>query len=112
MATPGHTRGHVVFADEAAGLLFAGDHVLPRITPSIGFEPAPPPQPAGRLPGLAASWSGPGRTPRCCRRTARSGMRVHERVDELLAHHGERLDATLAAVREGRGTAARRSPRC
>src|SRR5690606_36684298 len=36
--TPGHTQGHYVFADRAAGLLFAGDHVLPTITPSIGFE--------------------------------------------------------------------------
>ena len=39
--TPGHTQGHVVFADHADGLLFAGDHVLPTITPSIGFEPVP-----------------------------------------------------------------------
>ena len=37
--TPGHTQGHVVFTDAGAGLLFAGDHVLPHITPSIGFEP-------------------------------------------------------------------------
>ena len=37
--TPGHTQGHVVFTDSASGLLFAGDHVLPHITPSIGFEP-------------------------------------------------------------------------
>ena len=35
-ATP---RGHVVFHDEAAAMLFAGDHVLPHITPSIGFQP-------------------------------------------------------------------------
>ena len=34
-----------MFADETADLLFAGDHVLPRITPSIGFEPAPPTSP-------------------------------------------------------------------
>ena len=31
--TPGHTQGHYVFADRPAGLLFAGDHVLPTITP-------------------------------------------------------------------------------
>ena len=37
--TPGHTRGHVVFADPSQRLLFAGDHILPHITPSIGFEP-------------------------------------------------------------------------
>src|SRR3954447_2651910 len=38
VATPGHTRGHLVFHDVAAGLLFAGDHLLPTISPSIGFE--------------------------------------------------------------------------
>jgi glyoxylase-like metal-dependent hydrolase (beta-lactamase superfamily II) len=36
--TPGHTTGHVVFDDAAAGLMFTGDHVLPHITPSIGFQ--------------------------------------------------------------------------
>ena len=36
--TPGHTRGHVVFVDEKAGLALTGDHILPRITPSIAFE--------------------------------------------------------------------------
>ena len=36
--TPGHTAGHFVFVDEGAGTLFAGDHVLPHITPSVGFE--------------------------------------------------------------------------
>jgi glyoxylase-like metal-dependent hydrolase (beta-lactamase superfamily II) len=45
IATPGHTRGHVVFHDPAAKLLFAGDHVLPQITPSIGLEAAPVPLP-------------------------------------------------------------------
>src|SRR5262249_61077540 len=41
IATPGHTRGHMVFRDPAAGLLLAGDHVLPHITPSIRFESGP-----------------------------------------------------------------------
>ena len=56
--TPGHTRGHVVFVDETtadAGMLFAGDHVLPHITPSIGFEPAARPGALTRfLTSLAA----------------------------------------------------------
>ena len=102
--TPGHTRGHLVFADDAAGLLFAGDHVLPRITPSIGFEPKPPQSPLAdfltslqlvrsRKDALLLPAHGP------------VGMRVHERVDALLEHHGDRLDDTLAAVREGRSTA-------
>jgi glyoxylase-like metal-dependent hydrolase (beta-lactamase superfamily II) len=42
LATPGHTQGHVVFADRTHKLLFAGDHILPRITPSIGFESGHP----------------------------------------------------------------------
>jgi glyoxylase-like metal-dependent hydrolase (beta-lactamase superfamily II) len=102
--TPGHTRGHLVFADDTAGLLFAGDHVQPRITPSIGFEPAPTANPLGAfLTSLQLVRSRkdadllPAHGP--------VGMRVHERVDALLAHHGTRLDATLAAVREGRHTA-------
>src|SRR3546814_6999922 len=45
VSTPGHTQGHFVFADLADQLLFAGDHVLPTITPSIGFEPVLADQP-------------------------------------------------------------------
>ena len=37
--TPGHTRGHLIFHDAAARIMFAGDHVLPLITPSIGSSP-------------------------------------------------------------------------
>jgi glyoxylase-like metal-dependent hydrolase (beta-lactamase superfamily II) len=37
--TPGDTRGHVVFVDPGRDVMFAGDHVLPRIMPSVGFEP-------------------------------------------------------------------------
>jgi glyoxylase-like metal-dependent hydrolase (beta-lactamase superfamily II) len=33
--TPGHTPGHLCFTEERTGLLFSGDHVLPRITPNI-----------------------------------------------------------------------------
>ncbi|HEY5853013.1 MAG TPA: MBL fold metallo-hydrolase [Aldersonia sp.] len=39
--TPGHTRGHVMIADEATGVMVTGDHILPRITPSIGLEREP-----------------------------------------------------------------------
>lgn len=104
VATPGHTRGHLVFADEDAGVLFSGDHVLPRITPSIGLEPEPPASPlADFLTSLELIRTRPDAA--MLPAHGPTGMRVHERVDELLAHHGKRLDATLAAVREGRSTA-------
>lgn len=102
--TPGHTRGHVVYADEAADLMFCGDHVLPRITPSIGLEPDPPASP---LADFLTSLELVRARPDAALLPAHGpvGMRVHERVDELLAHHAKRLDATLAAVQEGRSTA-------
>jgi glyoxylase-like metal-dependent hydrolase (beta-lactamase superfamily II) len=102
--TPGHTRGHLVFADLDAGLLFAGDHVLPHITPSIGFESVPAASPLGayldslrivrELPDLRLL---PAHGP--------VTDSVHARVDALLDHHAERLDASAAAVTAGAGTA-------
>jgi glyoxylase-like metal-dependent hydrolase (beta-lactamase superfamily II) len=93
-----------VFADRGARLLFAGDHVLPTITPSIGFEPVPAAQPLGdflaslvkvrALPDLMLL---PAHGP-----VAPSS---HARVDELLAHHDERLDLCRRAVAGGCGTA-------
>ena len=35
--TPGHTPGHLCFVDEPSKRLFAGDHILPRITPNISL---------------------------------------------------------------------------
>lgn len=104
IATPGHTRGHVVFADPAADLLFAGDHVLPRITPSIGLEPAITRRPlADYLDSLRLLKDHPDALLLPAHGPVE--MRVHERVDQLLSHHGVRLDKTLRAVREGRSTA-------
>jgi glyoxylase-like metal-dependent hydrolase (beta-lactamase superfamily II) len=104
VATPGHTRGHVVFADPAAELLFAGDHVLPRITPSLGLEPAPGTSPlADFLTSLELVRSRPDAM--LLPAHGPTGMRVHQRVDELIAHHAKRLDTTLAAVQEGHSTA-------
>jgi len=103
--TPGHTRGHLCFRDTAAGLLFAGDHVLPHITPSIGFEPAIAKLPLGDylqslrlVRELPDSVLLPAHGP--------VSPSVHARIDELLAHHAARLDAVAAAVRSGAVTAA------
>jgi glyoxylase-like metal-dependent hydrolase (beta-lactamase superfamily II) len=97
VSTPGHTQGHFVFVDREAGLLFAGDHVLPTITPSIGFEPAYADQPLGDfLSSLAKVRALPDLRllPAHGAVTASS----HTRIDELVAHHDERLALCLAAV--------------
>ncbi|MCT2586403.1 MBL fold metallo-hydrolase [Actinophytocola gossypii] len=104
LPTPGHTQGHVVFVDEQAGVLFAGDHVLPHITPSIGFEPEVARLPLGDyLDSLELVRSYPDL--RLLPAHGPVAPSVHARVDELLAHHEERLAATLEAVRDGAGTA-------
>jgi len=97
IATPGHTRGHVVFADRAAGLLFAGDHVLPHITPSIAFE-VDPPRLALRdyLGSLRAVRSMPDMTLMPAHGPA--GDAVHARIDALLAHHDQRLDEIASVL--------------
>jgi glyoxylase-like metal-dependent hydrolase (beta-lactamase superfamily II) len=103
VATPGHTRGHFVFADLDAGLLFAGDHVLPTITPSIGFEPAHAAQPLGDfLASLAKVRAMPDLRLLPAHGAVTSS--THARVDELVAYHEERLRLCLAAVRAGRRT--------
>ncbi|MCW2743396.1 MAG: Beta-lactamase-like Metallo-hydrolase, partial [Blastococcus sp.] len=97
--TPGHTPGHLCFAEERTGLFFSGDHVLPRITPNIstGVSGAADPlrdfldslaavrdlDPVEVLP--AHEWRFRG---------------LAERVDALTAHHEQRLTELLTAVRQ------------
>lgn len=95
--TPGHTPGHCVFVDEEHSRLFAGDHVLPRISPNISAERASPPDPLGdylrslgevaELPLAhvlpAHEWRFDGLAARC---------------DQLLAHHEKRLAELRDAV--------------
>jgi len=103
IATPGHTQGHVVFLDRANNLLFAGDHVLPHITPSIGFEQAlTRSMLADYLDSLAIVKGLP--DTRLLPAHGPVQARTHERVDELLSHHDERLALSLAAVRDGAST--------
>lgn len=104
IATPGHTQGHYVFADTGNGLLFAGDHVLPSITPSVGFEPRWVEQPLRdfldslvKVRGLPDLMLLPAHGP-----VAPSS---HARVDELLDHHAHRLELCRAAVAGGATTA-------
>jgi glyoxylase-like metal-dependent hydrolase (beta-lactamase superfamily II) len=104
VSTPGHTQGHYVFADLDAGLLFAGDHVLPTITPSIGFEPAYADQPLGDFLASLAKVRAMPDLRLLPAHGAVTGS-THTRVDELVAHHDERLRLCLESVRAGRQTA-------
>ena len=38
MHTPGHEPAHICLRDSRSGVLFSGDHILPRITPFVGYD--------------------------------------------------------------------------
>ena len=95
MHTPGHSDFHFVLHDERRRLLFAGDHLLLKITPNIGLWTYTAPRPLRRTwnpPGVAGLWtSSPGARPAL-------SHDLDGRIDELLAHHEERLSVMLAAL--------------
>jgi glyoxylase-like metal-dependent hydrolase (beta-lactamase superfamily II) len=104
IATPGHTRGHVVFHDLQAQALFAGDHILPHITPSIGVELNRPPSPLrDYLNSLDLIRALP--DARLLPAHGPVTGSVHDRIDELRVHHDQRLTATAEAVDRGAHTA-------
>jgi glyoxylase-like metal-dependent hydrolase (beta-lactamase superfamily II) len=95
--TPGHTPGHVCFVDELSRRLFAGDHILPRITPNISVHAVERVNPLFEyLKSLAKvrdldvdevlpahEWRFRG---------------LAERADDIAAHHERRLAELLAAI--------------
>ncbi|HEV8649283.1 MAG TPA: MBL fold metallo-hydrolase [Actinomycetes bacterium] len=100
--TPGHTPGHLCFHEEGTGVLLTGDHVLPRISPNVSAHPQSTDDPLGDyLTSLkqVQAYAGPALPGHQWRFDDLPG-----RVDELLAHHEERLDEAQAAVAAGAAT--------
>ena len=100
MLMPGHSDGHCALYDPSDSLLLVGDHVLPHITPNIARWPGVAPDPLGRyLSSLADLHDVPVRLA-----LPGHGDVIHEwrqRLDALLDHHAERLDAMEQAVGDG-----------
>ncbi len=101
--TPGHTPGHLCFYEERSELLLSGDHVLPRITANVSVHPQSGGDPLGdylasldRLRKYADSQVLPGHEWRF--------DRLGGRIDEIVAHHEQRLDAVQALVAGGAET--------
>jgi glyoxylase-like metal-dependent hydrolase (beta-lactamase superfamily II) len=99
---PGHSDGHIGF--ERDGVLVAGDHLLPDISPTVGRYADSRPDPLGaylasleRTIELAPELALPGH-----------GEPIRDpagRARELIAHHRDRLDSTAAALGDGPRTA-------
>jgi len=97
VATPGHTRGHLVFHEHVADLLFAGDHLLPTISPSIGFELGEWDLPLGDyLDSLSHVLERPDAA--LLPAHGMPGPSAHARATELLEHHEVRLAETVQAL--------------
>jgi glyoxylase-like metal-dependent hydrolase (beta-lactamase superfamily II) len=92
---PGHADGHLGFL--RAGILVAGDHLLPDITPAVGVYPESRPDP------LRAYLSSLEKTIELAPRLAlpAHGDPIHDparRAHEILDHHEERLTETRKAL--------------
>ena len=95
VAAPGHADGQLTLLKD--GILIAGDHLLARITPTVGLWPASRPDPLGDyLDALQRTIEIAPEIAYCGH-----GDTVADpvgRARELIAHHDERLAFTAAAL--------------
>ena len=95
--TPGHSPGHICLYDTSEKLLFAGDHMLPELSPNIGLHPQSTPDPLHEyLDGLKrlAAYEPSKIMPA----HGRPFTDAAGRVSTLAAHHRRRLDQILEIV--------------
>lgn len=97
--TPGHSLGHVCLYEREKRLLFSGDHILPTITPIIGYHPQSGDNPLRDyirslegMKDLAVDLVLPGHE--------YVFFNLKKRVEEILDHHQARKRAILDTVRE------------
>jgi glyoxylase-like metal-dependent hydrolase (beta-lactamase superfamily II) len=98
VAAPGHADGQLCLLRD--GVLLAADHVLDPISPTVGLWPASRPDPLGdyldaleRTIELAPRIALPGHGEPIADPVGRAAA--------LIAHHADRLDATLRALASG-----------
>ncbi|KQO65130.1 hypothetical protein ASF23_03140 [Curtobacterium sp. Leaf261] len=101
--TPGHTTGHLCFVDEPDGLLFTGDHVLPRINSGLGLGGRSTTNPLddylASLDRVSAIDRSSGRAPlEVCPGHEYRFADVGTRAAVLADHRSERQEAVAAAL--------------
>lgn len=94
---PGHSPGHICLHDQERKLLFAGDHILPEITPNVGLHVQSGPNPLGGylkslevLSELDVEKVLPGHE--------YIFTNFQQRIRELETHREERMDDVMKAV--------------
>jgi len=99
--TPGHSPGHICLFDRQEKLLFAGDHMLPDLSPNIGLHPQSTPDPLHEyLEGLRrlAAYEPVLILPS----HGRPFTGAPARVKVLEAHHVRRLEQVVGIVGRGK----------
>lgn len=98
--TPGHSIGHVCLYEPKNQLLFSGDHILPKITPSVGYHTQSGDNPLGDyLNALRKLENLP----------VKGILPAHEdmftdlrgRIREIINHHKERSDEIRHVISMG-----------
>jgi glyoxylase-like metal-dependent hydrolase (beta-lactamase superfamily II) len=96
--TPGHAPGHLCAYLPQQQIFISGDHVLPRISPNISLHPQSGPNPLGdylaslrRVENLPVEWVLPSH--------GQPFKDLRGRVAEIAAHHMERKQILLDALR-------------
>lgn len=103
MQTDGHAEGHLCLWSGATGALISGDQILPTISTNVSFglqggDPDPLGSYLGSLQRLRA-------LPADTLVLPSHGMPfygLHERIEDLIAHHSEQLDAVCRLCAEPR----------
>lgn len=92
--TPGHSNGLVCFYNKDKGVLLSTDHILPKITPNISYWFVGDLNPLGtylqsleKVKKLQADVVIPSH--------GEPFYHANERINEIIAHHDERLNETL-----------------
>lgn len=104
VTTPGHTSGHCVFYLVRERVMVAGDHLLPKITPHVGFFPGGPANPLG---DFLASQRKVQELDVALVLPAHGGVfsEHRHRAQQIIQHHQYRLREMLDLVRHRERTA-------
>ncbi len=102
--TPGHSPGHICLYEPSRKILFAGDHVLPVITPNISLQPYSGDNPLGdfmdslnTLKELDVELVLPAHE--------HTYTNLRKRIDEIIHHHQQRNLEILETLDAGPKTA-------
>jgi glyoxylase-like metal-dependent hydrolase (beta-lactamase superfamily II) len=101
VVTPGHTPGHMCLYSEDTGILFSGDHIIFDITPNITIWKDVENSLDDYIKSLKKIKSYEVKTTLSAHRKAMGNC--YDRIDELIAHHNNRLEEAYDIVKNSGG---------